>query len=308
MKTHAFVFATLATSLFAGIASARTSESNIVTDWIGKSGFGAGYELGTSTLAFDHDTECARRKAENPCANLVDIPALQVICLSVRQQAIDEICAVSGSEYEARIWASVSGEVMGKGKRQLARAEGYATAKPTLNKAGFTLTVAGQKLYDPSFSTSASVGFAYPVEFLSATKTYMIGPVPVLLTAELVGSLGVTVSGKFGTSTVTLGAEPYVSVDAALGAGVGCKMASAGVEGSLELVKVSVPATAAITFNGDRTFDWKLDLDLVVSGLSGEIALVAKLMGETVGSLTIFDWKGFEWSDDLAEASGTSSY
>jgi hypothetical protein len=152
------------------------------------------------------------------------------------------------------------------------------------------------------------VGFAYPVEFLSATKTYMIGPVPVLLTAELVGSLGVTLSGQFGTSTVTLGAEPYVSVDAALGAGVGCKFASAGVEGSLELVKVGVPATAAVTFNGDRTFDWTLNLGVTVSGLSGEIALVAKLMGETVGSLTIFDWTGFEWSDELAEKTGTSSF
>jgi hypothetical protein len=45
-----------------------------------------------------------------------------------------------------------------------------------------------------------------------------------------------------------------------------------------------------------------------VSGLSGEIALVAKLMGETVGSLTIFDWPGFEWSDELAEKTGTSSF
>ena len=53
-----------------------------------------------------------------------------------------------------------------------------------------TLTVAGHKLFDPSVSPSASLTFANPVEFLSATKTYMVGPIPVLVTAELTGALG----------------------------------------------------------------------------------------------------------------------
>lgn len=114
--------------------------------------------------------------------------------------------------------------------------------------------------------------------FFSASSTFMAGPVPLFVSGEVTGTLGMTgqigLGGSGGSVTIT----PYLDVSATAQAGIGGSILGctigAGIQGTLSLVNVSAPFTVAVDFLLQQV---SLVGDLVVTNLSGSISLFAQL-------------------------------
>ncbi len=163
------------------------------------------------------------------------------------------------------------------------------------------------------FGISApDVNVSYSQEFWEQEKTFMAGPVPVVITAGASGELGLSFSmSSDGTMTITPSAGISATVEAGVGVGSGFAGAKAGVRGTLTLIEIALPITIKVTAtSSQRTY--KIKGDLTIGTLSGSLALFAKAYIEVWGvevsaewSYTFFEWSGFEWKQPLFEKTGT---
>ncbi len=99
--------------------------------------------------------------------------------------------------------------------------------------------------YNETFSVNKSV---------SKSTTIMAGVVPVTLSGEVGGSVGVRVATYlYDISRVNARLNPQATIDASASAGVGIDGCSMGVNGELDLIKEDFVAelTAEMTFEGD---------------------------------------------------------
>jgi hypothetical protein len=171
------------------------------------------------------------------------------------------------------------------------------------------VTAAGTSIY--SASVSPSVGYSYTLEkaFIDHDQQFMVGPIPVTLHADVTGSIGVSETLTASTSSLSSVTTPNVNLTVNASAGVGGSFLSAGVEGSLTLLDMSVPLNLGYTSAG-RTFSASSSLN--ISTLDGSIDLYAQ-MKINMGFYTykkkwtqdVASWDGYSFNKLLMSTSGS---
>lgn len=130
--------------------------------------------------------------------------------------------------------------------------------------------------------------------FFSVSKRFMVGPVPVNVAASISGGLKLTVSGQIGPTVAKLSANAGGWSNANASAGVDIVIAGIGVEGSLTLINVTLPAYAEL-FWPFYSLDWTLKANLNLNTLSGTLKLWVRVgfwFFKKTWRLTIAEWSG----------------
>jgi hypothetical protein len=143
--------------------------------------------------------------------------------------------------------------------------------------------------------------------FFSVSKRFMVGPVPVSVSASVSGGLKLTVSGQIGPTVAKLNANAGGWANANASAGVDIVVAGVGVEGAVTLINVSLPATAEL-FWSFYTLDWRLKADLNLNTLSGNLKLWVRVgfwFFKKTWTLTIASWAGVTRNWSLYNNSGS---
>ncbi|HVV88173.1 MAG TPA: hypothetical protein VHE35_34265 [Kofleriaceae bacterium] len=177
----------------------------------------------------------------------------------------------------------------------------------TVTKRGTTTSVT------PSVSflgNTLDVSGTLAVDLADEQKTFMVGVVPVTVSAGLSGSVGLAMS--VSSDTVTM--EPSVDLTADVTAGVGAEDelggATAGVKGSLTLIHAGLPISMRVYPSG---FTWKYDVtgQLTIETLSGSLSLFAEAFVKFAGfsasmeySYKLFSWTGLSWTKTLFSNTG----
>lgn len=157
---------------------------------------------------------------------------------------------------------------------------------------------------------SVSLNYEHEQTFFDESKTFMLGPVPVTVSAGVTGTLSFAV-----TTGTTITATPGISIDATLSAGLGGDgdfvSASAGIRGTLNLIDVSLPVSMNAYLSGS-TWKYTVTGTLEISTLSGVLALYAEASIDfgffEIGadySYDLFSWEGLSWSDQLFSKTGS---
>lgn len=185
-----------------------------------------------------------------------------------------------------------------------------ATAYQTSSNSGASLETGSIEILGNSMDYGVNV--TYEKEFWSKSKTFVVGVVPVAVTASATGSLGMRLSYNSGTLTLTPSADLSASVQAGVGVGSDVAGASAGVRGSLTLLNISLPISLKIFTSSGQT-KFTVSGDLTIETLSGSLALYAeayvKVFGVKIGvdwSYKLFSWTGLSFTKSLF--SKTSSF
>ncbi len=164
--------------------------------------------------------------------------------------------------------------------------------------------------------------FAHEV-FFSLTFTFALGPIPMVVFIEGVGGAGMYYSVDMifapalkdkngnecggiddgGGSMLNGYCEPEAFISLAAELGIGIPVLSAGIGIQVELIRVSLPASAGMNFITQRPC---FGIGVSVGALGGRIYLWARI-GLCKGwikiciklSKTIYDWKGLSWEQPL---------
>lgn len=153
----------------------------------------------------------------------------------------------------------------------------------------------------------------YP-PIIKAKTVYMVGPIPVEVTAGIFGS--VLVDAQFpdmSSNAPRLILKPSVGVGAsltvALGTSSGPLATYIGVEGSVSFLKVSLPGEFGVNWTGPNSF-FSYKLRFTASTLDASVSLVGALLGKTVRkelfkrngvsvSAKLFDFSDLKFSNNL---------
>lgn len=185
----------------------------------------------------------------------------------------------------------------------------HATAYQTSSNNGSSLETGSIEILGNSMDYGVNV--SYEKEFWSKSKTFVVGVVPVAVTASATGTLGMSLTYN-GALVLTPSADLSASVQAGVGVGSDAAGASAGVRGSLTLINLGLPVSLKIFTSGGQT-KFTVSGDLTLETLSGSLALYAeayvKVFGIKVGvdwSYKLFSWTGLSFTKNLF--SKTSSF
>jgi len=122
------------------------------------------------------------------------------------------------------------------------------------------------------------------------TQRFMVGPVPVSVTASIGGSIGFKIA--LGLTASDFGIEgkliPRLSVRGTAEACVDAVVAKAGVRGSLTFLNTTFTFTPSA-----KPKQLSLNIDAKVTALSGSIKVIAEILGEGVWELELFSWAGY---------------
>ncbi len=178
-------------------------------------------------------------------------------------------------EAMAKAYATVFGS-----DKEVAKISGKASLVGTQGKSSYYVRVLGIDVRSRSVSGNLQESAPiYNATIFSQSKTIWLGPVPVSFKGSVKGTLGIDVKAQYATSTLSGEATPNAKLYATASAGVDVWLASAGVSGTLDLVKAAVPSKAtAVVSPSNVTFG--VDSDLTLSSLSGRIDAYATLPGK----------------------------
>ncbi len=127
-----------------------------------------------------------------------------------------------------------------------------------------------------------------------------LGIVSVSVGAELMGVFGVQGMATLRRSKVSAQITPLAALNVTAEASVDLYVASAGVSGSLDLLRFEVPSEMSIDANG-----WTLDADAEATAIDGSLEVFASALGQSA-SVTICEFDGFTLFDEtLISDSGT---
>ena len=141
----------------------------------------------------------------------------------------------------------------------------------------------------------------FSAQLLTATTGVPLVPglAPVEVNASIVGSMGYLVSGQILPKGIAILVRPEASVlaTATAQAGVG-NIASARVEGQLELITISVPIQAALTFDEKEgiEFRWDVRVDMDADWLGGDIEVIATALGQDRYRKSLAEFEGYHLS------------
>ncbi|WP_225414343.1 hypothetical protein [Stigmatella hybrida] len=168
----------------------------------------------------------------------------------------------------------------------------------------------GQQIYDKSLSGTFS---AAPPDatrsFFTASRSFMVGPVPMTVTASLAGGVKLNLTGKVSATEAKLNMTPGGNVAVTASVAVNVVIFSFGVQGDLKLINISTPAVAELTWPACTALSYKLSSKRILTTLSGQLKLFAKVtifwFIKKTWYVTIANWAGISVSDTLFSASNS---
>lgn len=221
------------------------------------------------------------------------------------------LAGTDGDLLEADGYAKATATVFGK-KKTIAYVVGELSSEYGEAIGGsVNVYVLGSNIYNHGVSHTLAFDKSWSRTFFSASQTYMVGPVPISVSASVSGELGFQLTGGLTTHGIQAEFEPFAGADVAASAGVGISgVASAGVTGELELVRISLPMTAELDVSQvvlSRRLTWGLSVDLVFEALAGKLKVYAELLWARYEK-TIASWSGTSWTTSLYDNGGTFRY
>lgn len=140
--------------------------------------------------------------------------------------------------------------------------------------------------------------------FLSREQRFMVGPVPMRVTADLSGAAGIRMSGVLsGTHRkVEHEAGPFANLSVTASAAVDILVAAAGVEGRLDIIEARLPVTTNIAIV-DGDLEWLHSVRAELEFMAGEVLLFVRLL-RTRYERVIADWQGWVLSQRLLHDRG----
>lgn len=176
------------------------------------------------------------------------------------------------------------------------------------NSGTAALYAMGQQIWSANlYYTFNTTPINWSRTFFSVNKTFMVGPVPITVKASLSGGVKMTVSGEVGPTVAKLSASAGGWSNVTASASVNIIIASFGVEGSLTLINVTMPAYGEL-FWPYCSINWTLKSTLSLNTLSGELKLFAKikfLFFSKTWRVTIASWSGLTYNWTLVDLTGT---
>lgn len=273
---------------------------------VSKGDFGAAFQVYARANATDYQQVCASTKPAIQCTGVMASPMLKPVCTAMWNAVGASYCAKQGMGFSVEGKADADVTLFGK-DLQLFDINASAMADPGSASTSYGVYVLGAKIVGAS--GAAKLEKSVPVAertLVTASSTFMLGPIPITVKAQGVGSLGIDFALAAGTSSITGTATPWAQVDGVFSAGLGVSGLSAGIEGDLVLVKLSTPASANIAWLGGKSFSYDASLDLVINALDGSISLYGEA-GPYKKSWEIISWTGLEYSYNLGHKSGSFS-
>jgi hypothetical protein len=217
--------------------------------------------------------------------------------------------ATTAKKVSAYIEGKVKGTAFNHTKELIRARIDVAGQQGGTNSGTAKLYAMGQLIYSQNLAANFSLT---PVNlsrnFFSAKKTFMVGPVPVTVTAALKGGVRLSLSGSISPTLAKLNATPGGYVNVTASAAVNVIIVSFGVSGSLSLINVNIPATAELNWPICSALTWKLGASLSLNTLSGTLKLFVKvkiLFVKKTWYVTIAKWSGITKSVPLFSKSGS---
>jgi|GEM_PF-2218210 len=163
-------------------------------------------------------------------------------------------------------------------------------------------------LFDYEGNFSDEKHFSAPL-FTATTGVPLVpGLAPVEVSATATGQLGYLLSGQILPKGIAVVVRPEAAILVTAQANVGAEgIASARVEGQVELIRLSVPIQAALTFeeDGGIEFSWDVRVDMDAAWLAGDLEVVASAFGQDRYRKSIAEWEGWELTvTNLTDGSG----
>lgn len=188
-------------------------------------------------------------------------------------------------------------------KRDIFRATATASSTPTRNECSANLFVMGTNVWSRNGSTSIKdERTPWSRSFFRAQRRFMVGPVPVMVTASINGTVGIGVSASAGHAGVALDAIPNSVATASISAGVDAIVVGFGFGGSLTLINIYNTFTHTITLNPSGGLSWNFTVRRTINTISGRIylyAVVRFLWFRQRWELEIANWRGFTHNNTL---------
>lgn len=207
-------------------------------------------------------------------------------------------------------WANNSIQIFGT-KVTIAELIAAANINTSNSQGGSVIVKAvGATIYNPSYSASFNYSTPeYCTSFFDVSTTMNLGVVPVTLFASAEGcaSLGASAAPSYNTTThegkLSLVATPLVDIDLTVGAGVGTRGFSVGIEAPVTLFNASFPITVDPTYNFSTTYftatnTGKIALTNLLGGSFDVYASIDLGFWDAKYTSTIFEWEGIskDWT------------
>ena len=301
--------ATVPTVLFALATSAHADSESQGWSWSkANDNFGAYLEIDTSVNATSYGELCAdAREAEAICDTLPN--DLKSVCKQMATPIAQEYCKVnSGALYfDVQGSANADAKLFSK-KVQVAGMKAWGRVDAVSPQVGVALYALGQRIGGITRNASYSTMLLMPLPSIASEAKFMAGPVPIYAEAGVFGAMGANLEATLTSAGVVLSATPFAGAEIEVGAGVGNDLASVGIRGKLNLIEIEVPSEASVTLGNNGQVNYEMDTSLDIEALDGSIALVVKLVGEEIATLTLCSWDSYydrSWS--LAHEEGSFS-
>lgn len=297
-----------------------TGSGSLVTANSGYTGsgaftFGGAYSIGSyasgsnyaKMCATSDPAECSRSSGSSYPFGIPLGPIERKYCETTYEQLHATWCAMSGTSvsivHEAFVEATVFGKTLHIVKAQSSAWRGSANSGGT--DAG--LWVGGMKLYGNSGPTPITqVAQAFPAPYITVfAGTIPIGPIPVSIAVQISGALG------FQAQAWTLEGQAYAKMTSSSAlygvvlAGTGTPGWTAGVQGTLEIVKTSAPFEGAISHypaSQGASYWLKRSLDISVGGGNLKAGVFAER--SVPAQYPIVAWPGVQTKLPLSDTTG----
>ncbi|NUM34459.1 MAG: hypothetical protein HUU50_07935 [Candidatus Brocadiae bacterium] len=139
-------------------------------------------------------------------------------------------------------------------------------------------------------------------------KQFMVGPIPVNVTAILKGQYGFKFTAMAAVGGIVASAKPFGGIDFAFEAAAGISgVLSVGVGGELRLIYLEIRAAASITLSSLSSFLVRGRISADLKSLSGKVYVYVELLFKK-WKLTIAEWKGIEKSWTLWDYNRTFTF
>lgn len=190
--------------------------------------------------------------------------------------------------FRAQAYGEINATVFGKDK-SIVRAEGNAYYERGRFATDQRLTVMGASIDLPDPTSRERTLASVEKTFVKVSTTIWAAGIPLTVKGSVDGELGVDGSVSIGDG-LTFGLTPYANLSASASVGVGLACASAGVQGSVDLLDVAMPNEVTFDIKGCG-FSVDIESSLEMTTMSGSIGLYAELCG-------------IEWEEELVSWDG----
>lgn len=139
-------------------------------------------------------------------------------------------------------------------------------------------------------------------------KQFMVGPIPVYVSATFKGSYGVKFTAMASVGGIVGAVKPYGGIDFIFAAAAGISgVLSVGVEGELRLIYLEIRAAASITLSSLNSFLVRGRINADLKSLSGTVRVFVELLFKKF-KITIATWNGIEKSWTLWDYNKTFTF